>query len=218
MPAFALVPASPSDLEAVARVQFEACAKDHGFPVVFPKGPTMTSITHTVQAYEAQMENDLSCHLMVVKDALTGDVASFAVWHFFPPRSPEDIEEEMLTRDFPLPNDANRELGNRVIHNSIRKRHEVVASTIGTNQPYAFLAAMGTCPKYQNQGAASLLLKWGLDRADDRGLSVYVESAPMALRLYKKHGFQEVSDLALDLAPWKEGEYFNKCMVRQPDT
>jgi hypothetical protein len=137
MPAFALVPASPSDLEAVARVQFEACAQDHGFPVIFPKGPTLTSITHFVQSYESDMESDLSCYLMVVKDALTGDVASFAIWHFYPPRSSEEVEEEMLMREFPLPSDANKELGNRVIHNSIRKRHEVVASAIGTNQPYA---------------------------------------------------------------------------------
>jgi ribosomal protein S18 acetylase RimI-like enzyme len=40
----------------------------------------------------------------------------------------------------------------------------------------------------------------------------------MALRLYEKYGFQEISDLKLDLAPWKEGEYLNKCMVRQPAT
>ena len=137
MPAFALVPASPSDLEAVARVQFEACADDHGFPVVFPKGPTLTSITHFVQSYEEDMDNDPSCHLMVVKDALTGDIASFAVWHFFPPRSQDEIEQDMLMDEFPLPSDANKELGNRLIHNSIRKRHEVVASAIGGGQPYA---------------------------------------------------------------------------------
>ena len=137
MSAFALVPASPSDLETVARVQFEACAEDHGFPVIFPKGPTLTSITHFVQSYEEDMENDPSCHLMVVKDALSGDVASFAVWHFYPPRSQYEIDQEILMHEYSLPDDANKELGNRLIHNSIRKRHEVVASTIGTDQPYA---------------------------------------------------------------------------------
>jgi hypothetical protein len=61
-----------------------------------------------------------------------------------------------------------------------------------------------------------MLLKWGLERCDDRGLPVYVESAPPALRLYQKNGFEEVADLKLDLSPWKEGEFFNKCMIRQP--
>ncbi len=136
MPAFALVPASPSDLEAVARVQFEACAGDHGFAVIFPRGPTLASITHFVQAYEEDMENDPSCHLIVVKDALTGEIASFAIWHFYAPRSQDEIEQEMLMSEFPLPSDANKELGNRLIHNSVRKRHEVVTSTIGRGQSH----------------------------------------------------------------------------------
>ncbi|EXJ71788.1 uncharacterized protein A1O5_05598 [Cladophialophora psammophila CBS 110553] len=216
MPAFVLVPASPSDLEAIARVQFAACASDHGFPVIFPKGATLTSITHFVHSYESDLENDPSCHLMVVKEAMSGEIASFAVWHFYPPKTQEEVEEEMLMREFPLPDDANKDLGNRLIRNSIRKRHEVAASAVGPDKPYAYLAAIGTSPKYQRQGAASLLLDWGLERADDRGLAAYVESAPAALRLYEKYGFKEVCKLPLEMSPWKEGEYLNVCMVRQP--
>jgi hypothetical protein len=59
-------------------------------------------------------------------------------------------------------------------------------------------------------------MKWGLERADDRNLAVYVESSPAAMRLYQNHGFEEMADLRLDLSPWKEGDYFNKCLVRQP--
>lgn len=145
MPAFVVLPALPSDLEAVARVQFAACASDHGFPIIFPKGASLASISHFVQSYEQDMENDPTCHIMVVKDALSGEVASFAIWHFYPPRSQEDIEKEMLMLDFPLPDDANKELGNRLCHNSIRKHHEVVISTIGTNTPYACKCRRSFC-------------------------------------------------------------------------
>ena len=216
MPSLALVPASPSDLEALVRLEFEACAEDHGFPYIFPKGPTMNSVTHFVNTYQKDMEEDPTCHFMIVKDAMTGDVASFAIWHFYPPKSQDDFDQESTVSDLPLPSDANRELGERCIRNSIRKRHAVVTSTIGIDKPYAFLAALGTSPKYQRRGAASLLLKWGLERCDDRDLAVYVESAPPALQLYKKYGFEEVSDLKLELAPWREGKFINKCMVRQP--
>ena len=137
MPAFVLVPASPSDLESVARVQFAACWSDHGFPIIFPKGPTLTSITHLVQSYENDMENDPTCHLVVVKDAMSGEIASFAVWHFFPPRSQEEIEQEMLMLEVPMPSDANKDLGSKLVHNSVRKRHEVVATAVGPEQPYA---------------------------------------------------------------------------------
>ncbi|KIW52682.1 hypothetical protein PV05_08307 [Exophiala xenobiotica] len=216
MPAFVLLPASPSDLEAIARVQFEACASDHGFSVIFPKGATLASITHLVHSYENDMENDPTCYIMIVKEAMSGEVASFAIWHFYPPRTQDEVDREMLIDDFPFPSDANKELGNRLIHNSIRKRHEAVAANVGAQRPYVYLAAVGTSPKYQKQGAASQLLNWGVERADDQGLTIYVEATPAALRLYEKHGFREVGRLQLDLAPWKAGDYSNMCMVREP--
>lgn len=137
MPAFVLLPASPSDLEAVARVQFAACATDPGFSVIFPKGATLTSITHFVQSYEHDMDNDPSFHIMIVKEAMSGGIASFAIWHFFPPRSGDEIDRELLLDDFPLPQDANKEVGCRLMRNSIRKRHELVTAFVGLEQPYA---------------------------------------------------------------------------------
>jgi hypothetical protein len=137
MPAFVLVPASPSDIEEVVRVQFAACAYDVGFSSIFPKGATLTSVTDLVRSYEETMENDPTYYVMVVKDAMSGEIASYAIWHFFPARSQEDIDEEMLHFDFALPKDANREVGRRLVHNSTRKRHEVVATHVGPEIPYA---------------------------------------------------------------------------------
>lgn len=77
------------------------------------------------------------------------------------------------------------------------------------------LAAIGTSPNYQNQGAASKLLTWGLKQVDDRGLATYVEASPAGLTLYEKFGFRQKAKLRLELAPWKEGDYFNVCMVRK---
>lgn len=136
MPAFVLLPASPSDLEAVARVQFAACASDPGFKAIYPNGDTLTSITHSVRALENDMDNDPSYHVMIVKEAMYGEIASFAIWHFYRPRSQDDIDQEMLLQDFSLPSDANTETGRRLMHNSVRKRHEVVASHIGSGRPY----------------------------------------------------------------------------------
>ncbi|KIW37917.1 uncharacterized protein PV06_09895 [Exophiala oligosperma] len=218
MPAFVLLPASPSDLESIVRLQFKACADDQGFPVIFPKGASLSSITHLVHSYENDMENDPTCFIMIVKEAMSGEIVSYAVWHFYPPRSQEEIDLEMLVENIPLPIDANQELGNRLIRESTRKRHEVVAATIGPQRAYAFLAALGTSPRFQRQGAGSLLITWGLERADDRGLATYVEASPGALKLYENHGFHEASRLKLDMAPWKEGNYFNTCMVREPTT
>ena len=86
---------------------------------------------------EDEMEQDPTCMFMLAKDAMTGEVAAYAVWHFFPLRSHEQIEREMLTDKVPLPVDANIEAGNLLIPKSIRKRHEVTAKHLGMGLPYA---------------------------------------------------------------------------------
>lgn len=137
MPALVVVPANPDDLEAVTRLQFDAWAKDVGFTAIFPRGPTPDTVQHTMMQLENDMDNDLTRHLMLVKDALSNGVVAYAIWHFFPQRSHDEIEREMLTDHFPLPRDANLEVGNRLIHNSVRKHHEMVAKHFGHGAPHA---------------------------------------------------------------------------------
>lgn len=137
MPAFVAIPANPEDLPTIAHAQYESCASDAGFSVIYPKGPTAEAIQHTVARMDNEMDEDPTCMFMIAKDAMTGDLAAYAIWHFYPLRSYDQIEREMLTDKFPLPKDANIEAGNRLIHLSVRKRHEVVAREIGMGLPYA---------------------------------------------------------------------------------
>lgn len=48
---------------------------------------------------------------------------------------------------------------------------------------------VGTDPKYQGQGAATMLIRWGLERAEKEGVPVYLESTLNAVSLYEKLGF-----------------------------
>jgi len=137
MPTFALVPARPDDLTAIASLQYSACTSDPAYRVVFPKGPSLTSLSHTVQQFEYSMENDPTFHTWIVRDGVSGETASYAIWHFYPPHSPDVVEHEMLQTEFPLPIDANKEAGNKLIHTGVRTRHEVVMKNFGIGKPYA---------------------------------------------------------------------------------
>lgn len=44
-------------------------------------------------------------------------------------------------------------------------------------------------PSFQGQGLASKLLKWGLSRADEEGVEVFLTSSPDGRRLYERNGF-----------------------------
>ena len=165
MPAFVALPANPEDIEDIARAQYEASASDPGFSVVFPKGPTAQTLQHAVARMENEMQEDPSCMFMIAKDAMSGEVAAYAVWHFFPLRSHDQIEREMLTDKFPLPADANIEAGNKLIHLSVRKRHEIVAKHIGMGLPYACELVRDFTRMYLTCSRAQTSQPWELDQS-----------------------------------------------------
>ena len=48
---------------------------------------------------------------------------------------------------------------------------------------------LGTDASYTDRGAASMILQYGCDRADEEGVECYVDSSPRALKLYQKFGW-----------------------------
>lgn len=223
---FILLPAQPADCEAISFVEFAACAEDPGFSTIFPHGATPETLQNYTQRYQSDLKYDPTCHIMVVKDVETGEVASFATWHFFPEREQDETDNEMLVDDFHLPSDANVEAGNRLIRNGIRKRHEIMGTrsyacrshdhltSLLSADASPDLAAIGTSLKYRRQGAASLLLEWGTKVADEYCQPAYVEGTPAGISIYRKYGFEHVDRLRLELSPWMHGDFWNVCMIR----
>jgi len=54
------------------------------------------------------------------------------------------------------------------------------------------LEILATLPDHQGQGAASRLLRWGLDRADEEDVECYIEAAPDAEAIYARFGWEKV--------------------------
>jgi ribosomal protein S18 acetylase RimI-like enzyme len=52
------------------------------------------------------------------------------------------------------------------------------------------LEILGVDPAYQGRGLASKLLKWGIARADEEGVEIYLSSSPEGRRMYEKYGFE----------------------------
>lgn len=123
---FVLAPAKEEDSEALVRLQFEACAEDPGFSVIFPHGGTPESIATFAQQNRDAIQNDPTCHIMKVTDEETGELASFAAWYFLPEKSQDQIDAEMLNDHVDLPSDANKEAGTVLVRNGYRKRHEIM--------------------------------------------------------------------------------------------
>ena len=46
-----------------------------------------------------------------------------------------------------------------------------------------------TLPAHRRRGAGSLMLKWGIDKADELNYDAYMEATPYGRQLYTKFGF-----------------------------
>jgi ribosomal protein S18 acetylase RimI-like enzyme len=70
---------------------------------------------------------------------------------------------------------------------------------------------LGVHPSYQGKGLGSKLLNWGLKRADDEGVEVFLSASPDGRPLYAKYGFREVDTFA----PYPN--YALVAMIRSPN-
>lgn len=54
-----------------------------------------------------------------------------------------------------------------------------------------------THPEHRNRGAGSLLVDWGVRKADESGVEAYVEASTMGKPVYEKYGFVVVDVLEM---------------------
>lgn len=80
--------------------------------------------------------------------------------------------------------------------------------------------SMVTRECYRRQGAASLLVQWGVQRAREDGVPAYLESPPAGRALYETCGFEQVGDLvSWDCRPYGIDLVFEIArMARFPDS
>ena len=69
---------------------------------------------------------------------------------------------------------------------SCEERNRIAISGRG---PHATLGSFFTLPEYRKLGIGHLLMQRGLEKADEKGMDVWIEAAPPAVPFYERHGF-----------------------------
>ncbi|KAF2638968.1 hypothetical protein P280DRAFT_470971 [Massarina eburnea CBS 473.64] len=139
-------------------------------------------------------KKDPTTTLLKAVDDVTGDSMAFAKWNIY-------LTEEMARNSpgRPIPNEpgCNFEACKAFFGGLVEKKAELMG-----NRPHFYLHMLHTVPKYQKRGAASTLIKWGMQKADELGLPVYVESSLPAHTFYQYHGFKDIDELRIDMGPF----------------
>lgn len=84
-------------------------------------------------------------------------------------------------------------------------------------RPYLYLHILAVHPDHQRKGIGAFGLQWGLQKADELGLPIYLESSRDGRRLYAKHGFKVLGRMDFDdskYGPANAAEH--TIMLREP--
>lgn len=53
-------------------------------------------------------------------------------------------------------------------------------------------------PDHQGRGAGRLLMRWGIDVADEKGLEILLNATPAGKPVYERYGFKSVEEFEFD--------------------
>ncbi|KAL8827651.1 MAG: hypothetical protein Q9170_006927 [Blastenia crenularia] len=153
-------------------------------------------------------------HILAIIDTSTSAIISHAIWTYFPIgyRADTDIQ---LHHSY-LPPGINGNL----LSTLDQRAGEHRSSHALRHESHWLLATLGTHPDYEGKGAGGMLIRWGLEKADEMGKRCFVDSSARGLDLYKKFGFEEVGafEVALKGGNEKEGEESQRwvALMREP--
>ncbi|RAK83128.1 acyl-CoA N-acyltransferase [Aspergillus costaricaensis CBS 115574] len=176
---FHLLPVIEDDISSMVELWYDA----FGDPInrrLYPD--TLGGRAWLEDYHRASLQSPDQHYLKVVTDSTgsTSPLVAFVKWdfnttspgHHFPPRH-VDFDQVFCDTFFGGLDQARR--------------------TIMGSRPHYYLDALITHPDYRRQGAASMLIQWGCDRADQDGIPSWVDSSQEGVWIYQRFGFRDVS-------------------------
>ncbi|KAL9622197.1 MAG: hypothetical protein Q9160_003380 [Pyrenula sp. 1 TL-2023] len=203
-----------SDFEELIKVEWEAYENPFAplirlfFPIFGNSlGARKASLQESTNRQVHWHETDPSSHWLRVTDSTTGNIVGAADWNLFEanPYATESDEECTWFKE-----GEDREVANLLMGQFMTPRVTYMA------KPHVFLNICLVHPQYRRRGIGSMMVKWGLEKADERGVETYIDAFAEGLPLYKTYGFLADKSHSLDPSPAKPTErWWNEIANRQ---
>ncbi|KAI1412052.1 acyl-CoA N-acyltransferase [Hypoxylon sp. FL1857] len=129
--------------------------------------------------------HDPSSYWQKVVDTETGNVAGGALWNIHPENpftEPHDIEVTWF------PDDGSRKFAEEMI-----QLHNAPRALLG-QRPQVYLFIIFTHPNYRRKGVAQQFMSWGMKKADEMGVEMFLDATPVGKPLYGANGFVSVKE------------------------
>ncbi|KAI8631241.1 hypothetical protein F5Y19DRAFT_25181 [Xylariaceae sp. FL1651] len=170
--------------------------------------------------------NDPSSNWVYITDESSGDVVGAAQWNIYKENPYANGPPELKAYWLPGGKSIRYVKSGTLGSSNIPKINHLLPGPLKQVSDQLLGGLIEKCPRYMSKphllisycfmhlahrrrGVASLMLKWGTERADKLGLESFVESTEIARTTYEKHGFEFVEDLYMDASTENPNEEFN---------
>ncbi|KAI9793077.1 MAG: hypothetical protein M1816_000975 [Peltula sp. TS41687] len=194
MTSLSITEATEADMPRLMEIQFSAFDGEPFARILF--GPN-TASARAAACERALEELRSDPHQLVVKavNNATGEILAFGRWEIYETERPES--EWKHREPFEYLEGRQREIGEYFYGRFYEGRER-----FWRGKPYVLLAFLATHRDCQGQGAGTAIVRWGMERARELGLSVYLESTRVGKPLYDKSGFRTIGEAVMEKEKW----------------
>ncbi|KNG84920.1 acetyltransferase, GNAT family [Aspergillus nomiae NRRL 13137] len=172
-------PATAADTPTLATLFFTTFS-DAFNTKLFPRTPDLLKVVDT-EADAAKNEPS---------------IVGFALWSLPAPETTTGAEIEEELEDGlspPWPESCDGAFCERFFGRNHERQVEVMG-----DKRYYYVDVLGTHPAARRRGVATMLINWGLERAKEEGLEVYLSATQDGRFVYEKLGFEARSTVEVD--------------------
>lgn len=195
-----VLPMTEEDMAPMTQLLHKAYYSPDGVSgLLYHTPPSQASLDRTTaQRVRDFRDEGGAARFVKAVDAATGALVACARWDFYRhARSDAAVAAATAISDDELIPEFNVDVYS-ALFGPLRAAHRDIMGT----RPHAYLVTLVTDPDEGRRGAGGLLVRWGLDRADELGLDAYLGASPMGKGLYEKNGFETVRTVPFDMKEW----------------
>ncbi|RDW84932.1 hypothetical protein BP6252_02522 [Coleophoma cylindrospora] len=210
-----LAPAEEADVLKLAAIYYDSFRYDPYDRALFSDTHKEDAVNYLAEDDLYAIRNDPQTRVIKVTESGTNEIIGYARWEVpFKFESEEAREKAKRPNALPpFPASANGALGTH-FQTQLSERKK---KYMDTEKDYT-LVIIVVSPAYQGKGAGSILLKYGIEKADRDGARIYLTAAAAGYEIYEKKGWKSLDDtIVVDAEQWglpNGGISKTVCMMR----
>ncbi|EMC93956.1 hypothetical protein BAUCODRAFT_36425 [Baudoinia panamericana UAMH 10762] len=210
--ALEVAPAEEGDIDRLMEIQFSAFESDPYHDALFP-GDHYAPSTRKAAGDRTIMEwrQDPSARFIKCTDRESGVILGYAKWNFYETERPR--EEWAKSPEVDWYSGRKKEIAENFLGATAAMRQKLWGG-----DPHYLLNILCVHKDHHRRGAGTMLVQWGVVRAERLGLRSCLEASPAGYPLYLRLGFRQVDTVVVKAADW-DGSFDRHyiVMLKQPE-